>query len=303
MIPVGLRVDVDTLRGTRIGVPRLLDLLAHEGIHASFFFSVGPDNMGRHLRRLANPFFALKMVRTRAASLYGWDILFKGILWPGPLIGKRCAAVIRDTDGAGHEVGLHAWDHHGWQCRASGWDEDHAAAAIARGFETLGDILGHPPVAAAAPAWRVTGDILAARERFGFRYLSDCRGYSVFRPRFSGGEATVQVPTTLPAYDEVVGRIITPGRYNAWLLDKIRPDRLNVLTVHAEAEGIACADLFVDFLHRARDRGIVFFPLGEFVERAVPEAGMIKTGRMAGRAGWVAIQAKNPNVNRMDTER
>lgn len=38
---VGLRIDVDTWRGTRDGMPRLLELLAAQQIQATFFSALG----------------------------------------------------------------------------------------------------------------------------------------------------------------------------------------------------------------------------------------------------------------------
>ena len=183
MIPVGLRIDVDTLRGTRIGVPNLLVLLARYGIRATFFFSVGPDNMGRHLVRLLRPAFLVKMIRTGAPRLYGWDILLRGTLGPGPVIGRRRPGPIAAAAKAGHEIGLHAWDHYRWQRYVEHMGRRALHQEIQQGFDLLAGILGRSPDCFAAPAWRVTREALLVLDRFAFGFQSDCRGYSLFQPQ------------------------------------------------------------------------------------------------------------------------
>ncbi len=295
MIEVGLRIDVDTLRGTRQGVPKLLEILDREQIKASFFFSVGPDNMGRHLWRLFKPAFLLKMLRTRAASLYGWDILLRGTFWPGPLIGKHCAAVIQETQAAGHEIGLHTWDHQRWQSQIDNFNLEDFNSIVKRGYDFLTEILEKPPTGFAAPAWRITDDGLKTLSRFPFNYASDCRGKSIFRPQTknekTGEKLHIEIPTTLPTYDEIIGQQCDLDSYNNYLLDLIKPDQLNVLTIHAEVEGIFCQELFADFLVQTRSRNIKFKPLGTLLPPAAEiPPGTIDKITQPGREGWIAAQ-------------
>ncbi|HUN82297.1 MAG TPA: polysaccharide deacetylase family protein, partial [Phycisphaerae bacterium] len=230
---VALRIDVDTLRGTRVGVPNLLRILRAHDIRATFFFSVGPDNMGRHLWRLIRPRFLIKMLRTRAASLYGWDILLRGTLWPGPQIGKAATDVIRAAAADGHEIGLHAWDHHRWQMHIDTMSREQIQQQLRRGYDTLSDILGRVPNCSAVPGWRCNDSALLEKEALGFAFNSDCRGDKVFRPRVNGAVlATPQIPVDLPTYDELVGQNgVTPENYNERLLGLLKPDGLNVLTI------------------------------------------------------------------------
>jgi undecaprenyl phosphate-alpha-L-ara4FN deformylase len=295
---VGLRVDVDTFAGTRDGVPKLIEILGQHGIQATFFFTLGPDNMGRHIWRLLRPRFLLKMLRSNAASLYGWDILLRGTLWPGPVIGQRLADVIRSADSAGHEIGLHAWDHHRWQAHVDDMGRDGIVSELQKGFDALEGILGRRVTCSAAAGWRCNEDVLREKEAFGFEYNSDCRGTGLFRPVVDGVPCALQVPVTLPTYDEVIGHDgIHDGNYNERLLSRLRPDALNVLTIHAEVEGMSRAGLFREFLDMARSRGLNFVPLHHFIEAAdqVPTDEVVQSG-IPGREGAVCWQASAVGV-------
>jgi len=265
---LGLRVDVDTLRGTRLGVPELVRRFDAAGVQASFFFSVGPDNMGRNLFRLLRPRFLWKMLRSRAPSLYGWDILLRGTLGPGPLIGEKAGDAIRIAAEAGHEVGLHAWDHYRWQNFLDRLPAKELAREFDRAYQSLAEIAGKPPAASANPAWRSTPAMLKLKESYPFLYNSDCRGDRIFLPRLGPAAGKIpQIPTTLPTFDELVGiGGITLENYNAAIWSRLKPGRLNVYTLHAEVEGIAYPELFAEFLAGCRERGYELVPLSALLQ-------------------------------------
>ena len=126
-----------------------------------------------------------------------------------------------------------------------------------------------------------------------FIFNSDCRGESIFLPKVPGASIPQpQIPVTLPAYDEVIGlHSISREVYNDYLLGLLDPDGLNVLTLHAEVEGIACLEMFHRFLEKALSRGAAFAPLGTLLSH-YPQPGvsaMIQK-KIAGREGWLSFQ-------------
>jgi peptidoglycan/xylan/chitin deacetylase (PgdA/CDA1 family) len=170
---VALKIDVDTFRGTRDGVPALLEDLAAAGVKASFFFTLGPDNSGRAvLRVFRKRGFLAKMLRTNAARMYGWRTALYGTLLPAPEIGRRCRSTMAAVAAAGHEVGLHAWDHVTWQDRLDRMQRAAIDHQLDRGIAAFEAIFGNRPRAFAAPAWCCTGEAFAALDARGFDYLS-----------------------------------------------------------------------------------------------------------------------------------
>src|SRR3984957_2795302 len=203
---IGLKVDVDTLRGTREGVPRLAALFKKHGIDATFYFSVGPDNTGRAMRRVFRKGFAQKVARTSVLKHYGLKTLLYGVLLPGPDIGRRAGAVMRSVHDAGFEVGLHTYDHVRWQDYVAGATAAWTRVEFERGLDAFERVFGFRPQSHAAAGWQINEHGLELEREHGLQYASDTRGGPPFLPVLTTGVSPCpQLPTTLPTFDEILG--------------------------------------------------------------------------------------------------
>ena len=85
---------------------------------------------------------------------------------------------------------------------------------------------------------------------------------------------------------------VTDANYNDYQLSLLQEDKLNVLTIHAEAEGGRCSAMFDTYVKEAKKRGFRFITLGEVASEfsGKASAGVMKLAEFPGREGELAVQ-------------
>ena len=294
---VALKVDCDTFAGTRDGIPRLLEIFAARDIRATFFFTLGPDRSGLAVRRVfTSRGFLSKMIHSRAPSIYPLSTMLSGTLLPARRIGAGCAESMRSAARAGHETGVHGWDHVAWQDRLDRMSADRIRSDIGRAHAEYQRIFGAPARMSAAPGWTVNERSLEIQEERRLLLASDTRGLALpfFFPKSESRVfRTLEIPSTLPTLDETLGW--PEGRSEARLRAIYREAAhgTEVHTVHTEVEGRGYARLFERILDDWREDGVTFPLLSEIAREVlggrepVPERSIAKT-RLRGRGGFVA---------------
>ena len=254
--PLVLKVDVDTYRGTLEGVPRLLDLFAKDGIRATFLFSLGPDNTGKAVRRFFRKGFVKKVLSASPTASYGFATMLYGTLLPAPDIGAKPEARsrMREVKSAGHECGIHGWDHVDWHDRLPAMNREEVREIFGRAAARYSEIFGERARVAGAPGWTATPLSVEAYEANGIEVASDTRGGGPFFPVRSDGTAStvLEIPSTLPTLDELLARPLTGAgsqvekaceflRMRMKEREETPADaavaRLDVHSVHTEIEG------------------------------------------------------------------
>jgi undecaprenyl phosphate-alpha-L-ara4FN deformylase len=294
---LAIKIDVDTDRGTRLGVPNLLALFDEFGIKATFLFSLGPDNTGRAIKRIFRPGFLSKVSRTSVISTYGIRTLLNGVLLPGPHVGRRNENIMRQARAKGHEVGIHCYDHIRWQDGLANMSRDEVNEEFGRARREFERIFEKPAKTAGAAGWQANGLSLAAYDDAGLLYASDARGSHPFFPRVGAiVYKTLQIPTTLPTLDELLGRPAYPeDRIIGHYLSLLQYDRLNVLTIHAEVEGMKQISLFRAFLEALKENKVRVIRLDELAKdllrnpSSIPVCDLVN-GSIDGRSGTLAVQ-------------
>ncbi len=304
---LALKIDVDTYRGTREGVPLLVDILKRHGAGATFLFSLGPDHTGRAIKRALRPGFMQKVSRTSVIEHYGLRTLMYGTVLPGPDIGKRCAPILRRVRDEGFEVGIHTWDHVKWQDGVVAADEKWTDWQMALACQRFREVFGEDAAVHGAAGWQMNVHAYRRTQSLGFRYASDTRGTHPFIPVIRAEiVGCPQFPTTLPTLDELIGLDgVTQDNVADALLARtgdrpqldagcaLSPWRDHVFTSHAELEGMKLAGVFEKLIEGWNAQGYELCALHEMVSAIEPAKlplhSVVDAPRQ-GRSGTLASQ-------------
>lgn len=295
---LALKIDVDTYRGTREGVPRLADMLRRHHAGATFLFSLGPDHTGRAVRRALRPGFMKKVSRTSVLEHYGLKTLLYGTLLPGPDIGRNCAEILRSVRDAGFETGIHTFDHVRWQDHVAGKDAAWTQREMARAMQRYTEIFGAPAPTHGAAGWQMNDAAFAQERQWGMAYCSDTRGTHPFIPLLANGQTGCpQLPTTLPTLDELIGADgVDTGNVADAVLAMTQADSAtgHVYTLHAELEGMKLAPVFERLLAGWQRQGYTLVSMADYFAALdvgrLPRAPVVQA-EISGRSGSLCMQA------------
>ncbi len=270
MPKLALKVDVNTFRGTRVGVPRLLEVMQRHRVPATFYFTLGKDRTGCAIGRIFRPGFLSKASRISLWSHYGLKTMLYGTLLPAPDIGRKCADIMRSVRDAGFEVGIHCYDRIKWQDHVAGKDMDWTRREMQRAVDRFIEIFGIASKSYASAGWQLNRHALRLMQHFGFNYTSDTRGTGPYIPTWNAEIiACPQLPTTLPTLDELVNRDgITLENVAAHLLQmtKNSPPHGHVFTLNAEFEGCKWLPVFEQLLEGWKAQGYDIVSLQQYAQ-------------------------------------
>ena len=297
MATIALKVDVDTWRGTREGVPALVRLLERAQSGATFLFSLGPDHTGRAIRRVFRPGFFGKVKRTSVVEHYGIRTLLYGTLLPGPDIGRREAGTLRDVARAGFETGVHTWDHVRWQDGVANATEPWTRRELMQATDRYAEVFDAAPTVHGAAGWQMNESAYELESRMGYTLASDTRGTGPYWPADGAGRVLgpLQLPTTLPTLDELLGRdgLDAGNVHRALLAMTSDAAGTHVYTLHAELEGQKLINTFEQLIAGWRTQGHSLVCLGRLaagMDRAALPRCRVTTGTVAGRTGNLSVQ-------------
>ena len=178
-----LRIDLESDKGIREGVPKILALLKEFDVKASFYVTMGGESNILELLK-----YRKKLPGKRKVSVFSRGEILRMILFPKDFVTEN-KKILQRILAEGHELGIHGWKHREW---TRGLEQLNVRKAIRKAIKKYIKLFGKKPQSFCAPAFRMNQEVVNTLSSGGIEVISDFEGDS---PKKVDG--LINVPITL----------------------------------------------------------------------------------------------------------
>ena len=164
-----LRIDLESDKGIKEGVPKLLDLLKKYNIKTSFYLSMGGESNVLEVLKYRNK---LKSSSERKIKLWSLKDKLRMGFFPKDFV-KENKKILKRILNEGHELGLHGWKHREW---TRGLKKINLKNTISKSIKKYKSIFNETSISFACPGFNVNNKVLEVLEKNNIKFISDFSG-------------------------------------------------------------------------------------------------------------------------------
>ena len=164
-----LRIDLESDKGIKEGVPKILDLLKKHKIKASFYLSMGGESNFLEILKHRS---SLKTSGERKIKLWSLKDKLRMVFFPIDFV-KKNKRILRRIINEGHELGLHGWKHREW---TRDLERINIKKKVKKSVKKYSKIFGKKPISFASPGFNTNNSVLRILEKNHIKFISDFPG-------------------------------------------------------------------------------------------------------------------------------
>jgi peptidoglycan/xylan/chitin deacetylase (PgdA/CDA1 family) len=221
-----LRVDLESQRGIKEGLPRLLDLLKKYNLKASFYLVMGGEsNIFEILKHRK------KMISSDERKIKIWTLKDKirMILFPIDFVKANKKILKRILD-EGHELGIHGWKHRAW---TRGLNEINIEKHLSKSIKKYEKIFGKKPISFTSPGFNINEKVLEELEKKGIQFISD---FQYGSPKYYGKMKNIPMTILGERKTPIIENLVSRGKKDDEILeiikDEIKHNNLSSFYIH-----------------------------------------------------------------------
>ena len=161
-----IRIDLESNKGIKRGLPKLLDLFQKKGIRGSFYIAMGGETGALGL---LNNSKKMQNAGERKIKVFNFFEKLRIALFPKDFVSSNKAILQRVID-EGHELGIHGWKHRSWTRNFERLDKNNELNLAISKYEKL---FGKKPISFSAPGFMIDEETIKLLGEKGIIHISD----------------------------------------------------------------------------------------------------------------------------------